>query len=273
LRIRKLILGYAVAALFGSIVLVASGHWIAAIVLLFSSHAPILYATLSPYSQWWGRVVRRFETSEREVWITIDDGPSEHSVAMGELLAEKAARATFFVVGQKVARNVEKVRDLKALGHEIGNHSRSHPSGTFWCLPPHLVKREILKCSRVIEGTIAAKPTLFRPPVGMKNPFVHPVLESEQLELVGWSARGFDGVKVASAQSVVDRVMRDVTPGTIILLHEGRPHSIEILRLLLQQLERDGYRAVIPTASQLLPRKHEQVVIERRLEPERSNLA
>jgi peptidoglycan/xylan/chitin deacetylase (PgdA/CDA1 family) len=252
-----LILGYAVLATVGFAVLLYLGHWLAAILLLFSSHAPMLYATLSPYSQWWGRVVRRFETAEREVWITIDDGPSEDTAAFGQMLDDRGIRATFFVVGERVARNVEQLRALEARGHQIGNHSKSHPSGAFWCLPRFMVEREIVECSRVIEGTTGSLPTLFRPPVGMKNFFVHPILQRERLELIGWSARGLDGLKNQIATKVVERIMRHVDPGAIILLHEGRPHSREVLALLLDRLDRDGYRAIVPSPSQLLPRKNE----------------
>src|SRR3977135_954251 len=98
--IRRALLGFAFAAPVLTLYLCRT-HLLIALAPLFLSHLLLLYATLVPNCQWWGPVVRRFETAEREVWITIDDGPSlAHTLKMLDVLEQFDAKATFFVVGE-----------------------------------------------------------------------------------------------------------------------------------------------------------------------------
>jgi peptidoglycan/xylan/chitin deacetylase (PgdA/CDA1 family) len=97
----------------------------------------------------------------------------------------------------------------------------THPSATFWALPKKRIASEIDRCSDAIEKATGSKPSLFRAPVGMKNPFVHPLLDARGLRLIGWSARGFDGVRSMPEDAAL-RIMKSVRPGAIILAHEGR---------------------------------------------------
>nr|MDQ6940100.1 hypothetical protein [Verrucomicrobiota bacterium] len=85
---RIFLLGFAAVAPFLSIFLIGTNIYLA-LAPLFLSHLLLLYATLVPNCQWWGPVVRRFETAEREVWITIDDGPSlAHTLKMLDVLEQ-----------------------------------------------------------------------------------------------------------------------------------------------------------------------------------------
>ncbi|MDQ3205303.1 MAG: polysaccharide deacetylase family protein, partial [Pseudomonadota bacterium] len=90
-------------------------------------------------------------------------------------------------------------------------------------------------------------PRWFRAVVGMANPFVAPALKAHGLARVAWSARGFDAV-ASEPRQVVARLERDLSPGAVVLLHEGAGHgrSIEILAALLPRLEALGYRTVLP---------------------------
>lgn len=260
---RRLILTFAVIAPIVAIWSWARGHWVFALALLAASHAPILFATLSPYSSWWGRVVTHFQTTEKEVWITIDDGPSSDTVAFIDLLKRFDARATFFVVGSRALERREDLKRVADAGLSIGNHSFSHPSGAFWCLPRRKVDDQITRGSNAIEEVVGSRPSLFRAPVGMKNFFVHPILRRESLELIAWSARGFDGIGNKEPRAVVESILRDVSPGAIIMLHEGRSRSdgssvsVEILEQLLTELRARGFRAIVPQSDRLLPPKDE----------------
>ena len=78
-----------------------------------------------------------FETTQREVWLTIDDGPDPvDTPRLLEILRRFEARATFFVIGERAARFGAELEAIRAAGHEIANHTARHPSATFWCLPP-----------------------------------------------------------------------------------------------------------------------------------------
>jgi peptidoglycan/xylan/chitin deacetylase (PgdA/CDA1 family) len=216
------------------------------------AHGLVLYPTLRRNCGWFGPVVTSFETTRREVWLTIDDGPHPRDTpGILDLLAEYEALATFFMIG----RNVDTHRDLvwraHRDGHQIGNHSYSHPAGRFWSLGPGAMEREITRGSDAILAATGTRPTVFRSPVGMTNPFVHPALGG--LRLIGWSASGLDGLSARGIQ-VVDRLMARVRPGAILVLHEGgAPGRIETLRLLLQSLHEAGYKCVIPGPEALCP--------------------
>src|SRR5204863_4864013 len=99
---------------------------------IFLSHVLLLYGTLVPNCQWFGPVFRSFETTEPEIWLTIDDGPSPaHTTALLDLLDRFQARATFFLIGKNVVQYAQLVTKILSRGDEAANHSFTHASGCF----------------------------------------------------------------------------------------------------------------------------------------------
>jgi len=249
--IRRLILGFAIfAALF--FVAVIAFYPFLAVGVLFLSHLLLLYPSLVANCQWWGRVVTYFETTRREVWLTIDDGPDPvHTPQMLALLSEFDAKATFFVIGQRAAQFPDLVQTIRDADHEVANHTATHPSASFWAFTPRQIAREI--------DQVGLTSNCFRTPAGLKNFWVHPALVKRGLELIGWSARGLDTVS-RDSEKVVTRILREVKPGGIILLHEG--HRVtsdpdfhpQCLRRTLCGLTNLGYRCVLPKPEQWRPR-------------------
>lgn len=232
---------------------------ILALAPIFLSHVLLLYPTLVANSQWWGPVIRSFETPEPEVWLTIDDGPSPaHTVAMLDLLDRFQARATFFVIGKRAEEYPHLLTEILARGHEIANHTYSHPSGMFWAAGPGRIAAEIDLCADLLRAAPDRPARFFRAPVGLKNVFVHPELNRRRLALIGWSVRGLDTVRRDPAQ-VAARIARAARPGAIVVLHEG--HRVarnpefhpRCLELTLSRLAEKGYRCVIPRPEQLRP--------------------
>lgn len=246
---RQIILGFLFLAPFAAVVV---WQWsvLGALGVIALSHALVLYPTLRPNVQWLGPVMTRFETQEREVWLTVDDGPAGDTPAILEMLEAQGVKATFFVKGVLAERNPERIGDMARRGHTIGNHSYSHPSATFWCLPGWKVADQIERCNLVLANILGAPPRLFRAPVGTKNPGVHPALKRNGMTLVGWSARAFD-TKTNDPDRVVSRILRDIEPGTIILLHQGRHESVQMLTRVVEEVRRRGYRFVIPSPDRL----------------------
>lgn len=241
---RNLIVGLAWLSPFVPIVLWPHTHvW--GIVIMAAMHALWLYPTLSANVQWLGPVVTTFSTEGREVWLTIDDGPTDDTPQILELLAARSVRATFFLKGVLAQAKPELVRSIVAPGHTIGNHSYSHPSGTFWCLPAPWIEEEIDRCNAVL-GPLR----YFRAPVGMKNPAVHPALAKRGMRLIGWTVRGFDSV-TADPDRVAARIVPQTNPGAIIVMHQGLPHSVQCIERVVDDLQKAGYAFVLPDESRL----------------------
>jgi peptidoglycan/xylan/chitin deacetylase (PgdA/CDA1 family) len=247
---RRLILGFALLAALFFLALIAFRPFLA-LGVLFASHILILFPTLVANCQWWGRVVTHFETTQREIWLTIDDGPDPlDTPRLLEILGRFQAQATFFVIGERAARFEAELEAIRAAGHEVANHTANHPSATFWCLLPARIAAEI------DQGGIETGN--FRAPVGMKNFFVHPELARRNLRLIGWTVRGLDTLRrdpVAVAQSI----MRRVRPGAILLLHEGHRTATDAdfhprcLEQTLTALTKANYRCILPRPEQLRP--------------------
>jgi peptidoglycan/xylan/chitin deacetylase (PgdA/CDA1 family) len=214
------------------------------------SHAAWLYATLRANVQWLGPVMTRFETKAREVWLTIDDGPTSDTPAVLDLLQERRVVATFFVKGALAAKNGDLVRAIIKRGSNVANHSDDHPSGAFWRLLPAEIARQIDRCNATLQSLTSTRPIWFRAPVGMKNPAVHPALEERGMRLIGWSVRGLDTVRTDDAD-VAARIASRVTAGSIIVLHQGRQNSLACLQRVISDLQARSYAFVIPADDRL----------------------
>ena len=226
----------------------------AALALWFGPDLLICYHLLVPNAQGIVRMHQRFRPVGKEVWLTIDDGPDpEDTPRLLALLAEHGARATFFVIGERAGRHPELIRAMAAAGHEIAHHTHTHPLALFWCSGPARLARELDGPFEVLQP-LQVRPRRFRPPAGIKNPWLAGALRQRSLVAIGWSARGLE-LNARDAEAVADRVLQGVAPGAILLLHEGPrvPAAIRVvaIRRVLERLQADGYRCVIPEASQL----------------------
>ncbi len=216
--------------------------------IFVGTHVGMLAETLLPRFAWCHRGVRQIgsgESLEKEVWLTIDDGPCDDTEAILSMLERYGAKATFFLIGERVAVRPAWAQAIASRGHAIGNHTYRHPAKTFWSAPPWVMAREIAQTQACLEQHVPQRPQCFRGPVGFTPPWLQLVLDSFQLRLIGWDARGFDGVG-NDADKALRRLQRDIRPGSIILLHQGRPMSVPLLEALLAWLDAEGFRSVIP---------------------------
>lgn len=247
---RRRLAGLGLAHLLPLAVLLA-GHGWAALAVLMGVHAVMLWGTLCPQSRLFGGIVRCLATREQIVWLTIDDGPSKDTPAILQLLARYDAHATFFLVAERARRQPAHVRAIIDGGHEIGNHSCTHPSAVFWALPPRRMRREIVRAQQILSAFGGHPVRWFRAVAGHANPFVAPALRVLALQRVGWSVRAYDAVD-GNAGRVSGKLLRAIEPGAVVLLHEGAAHgnSVAIIEAFLQGLERAGYRAQLPPSVQ-----------------------
>jgi peptidoglycan/xylan/chitin deacetylase (PgdA/CDA1 family) len=172
--------------------------------------------------------------------ITIDDGPDpEVTPRVLALLDESASRATFFCIGERVARYPDLAREIVRRGHRIENHSQHHRHD-FSILGPRAIAREIGAAQETIERITGTVPRFFRAPAGLRSALLQPILTRLDLTLASWTRRGFDTVNPRTA-AVLMRLREGLQPGDILLLHDGHaartaagsPVIVEVLPPLL----------------------------------------
>lgn len=183
-------------------------------------------AVLDPSSQWLGKVVRN--TDLPQPLITIDDGPDRHDTPiLLDLLDQFSTKAVFFVIGEKARAHPELIREIVRRGHEIGNHTLTHPAGSFWCAGPWRTFREIHGCQEIVREITGTAPRWFRAPVGHRNLFTHPIASALGMQVMGWTRRGYDAVATDPAK-VLARIL-PIAAGDIVLVHEATPIAAEVI--------------------------------------------
>ena len=181
--------------------------------------------------------------------MTFDDGPSEKlTPGLLDLLAAHHIHATFFVIGQNVERYPEIVLRAVREGHEIGNHSWSHPA--FGKMSDAAVRREIQKTDDAIRAAIGYSPVLLRPPYGSIKAGQKQWIHSEfGYRIILWDVDPLDWKR--PGPSVVEhRIVSETRPGSIILSHDIHPGTIKAMPETFDQLQAKGFKFV--TVSELI---------------------
>ena len=185
--------------------------------------------------------------------MTFDDGPHPtYTAEILDILKENCARATFFIIGQNAEQYPEIVLREYSEGHEIGNHTYSHPN--MKALDVNKLDEEIEKTQKVIKDITGSEPRLFRPPGGyLKNDFVEATIDRNCTSVL-WSWRqDTRDWSCPSVNSIVKTVLGNIQNGDIILFHDfngGKSPTPEALRIILPKLREMGYRFV--TVSELM---------------------
>ena len=182
-------------------------------------------------------------TREKLVALTFDDGPNPDGVTyILNTLKPYDAHATFFLIGGEIVAHPGEVRRLLAAGQEVGNHSYSH--NRMWGLFPGGYVDEIRKTDALLRGE-GAHPTFFRPPYGKKLTGLPIAVERTSYRMVTWDVADPDDAR--DPRGYADRVLAQVKPGSIILIHamyRSRGIARGALPLILAGLRERGYRAV-----------------------------
>ncbi|WP_200308424.1 polysaccharide deacetylase family protein [Streptomyces adelaidensis] len=174
------------------------------------------------------------------VALTFDDGPAvPESTTLLQYLAEYDARATFFVVGQNAAAHRAVVRAQADAGHEIGNHSWSHPRLTE--LSTEEIRSQLARTSEEIRSATGTEPTLFRPPYGSIDDRVRAA--AQPLSAVMWDVDPRDW-EDRDTDRVTQRVIAATDPGDVILLHDIHRTSVAAVPQILSTLTAGGYHFV-----------------------------
>ena len=199
------------------------------------------------------RAFCREKTDRKVVYLTFDDGPHPpETERVLDVLRERGARATFFLIGSKVSGNEVVLRRMLEEGHALGLHTYSH-AGTFPLLSFDKMLADVNEGKRAVESVAGKKISLFRPPFGVTNPTISKVVRTLGMQTVGWDVRSFDTMFCKSSEHsckqsghdwylpVVERIMKQVRPGSVILLHDRLDGASDLLSLLLDSLAASGY--------------------------------
>ena len=234
----------------------------------------MVWASASIRSGIYVRAFCREKTDRKVVYLTFDDGPHPpETERVLDVLRERGARATFFLIGSKVSGNEAVLRRMLEEGHALGLHTYSH-AGTFPLLSFDKMLADVNEGKRAVESVAGKKISLFRPPFGVTNPTIAKVVRTLGLQTVGWDVRSFDTMFCKSSEHsckqsehsckqsehsckqsgysckqsehdwyvpVVERIMKQVRPGSVILLHDRLDGASELLSLLLDSLAASGY--------------------------------
>jgi len=201
-----------------------------------------------------GPSVWRGRRDRRAVALTFDDGPSESTPRILEILSQHGVAATFFQCGANVVRLPDVARQVLEAGHEIGNHSHTHP--LFCFRSSRFMEDDLRRAQESIERHAGVRPTLYRAPFGVRWFGMGRVQRRLQLTGVMWTIIGYDWNR--KVDQVVERISQRVANGAILCLHDGRELrakpdigvTVEAVRSLVPMLLDRGYR--FETVSRLL---------------------
>lgn len=190
-------------------------------------------------------IITRGKTDRKSIALTFDDGPDPVATpALLALLAEKNIQATFFVTGQNAARHPDLIHAILRSGHTIGNHSFGHD--TLIMLKPAKALFQEIQHTQEILGTFGIRPLAFRPPAGITNPKLGPILTRLGMYCVNYSCRAFDAGN-RRIGNLADKILRKIKPGDIILLHDAIP-TADRNRSVIKWLKE--IRKILETAQQ-----------------------
>lgn len=253
----------------GVFAIAAPASWPWAVAAIAANHAALTAGGLWPRSRWLGSNWTRLPAhaaARREIAITIDDGPDPAvTPAVLDLLDAHAAKATFFCIGTEARAHPALCREIVRRGHSVQNHSDRHSPG-FSLLGPKAMGREIAAAQASLAEITGELPRYFRAPAGLRNPFLAPVLQRLDLQLVSWTRRGFDTVR-REPTDVLARLARGLAAGDILLAHDGNaartqdgsPVLLAVLPELLARARSLGLVAVTLPASSLHSRSDDAV--------------
>ena len=219
---------------------------VAASGVLGAMSATAAYGTLSRTSQIFGPSVYRGPGRRRTVALTFDDGPSEGTLDILEYLDREGIWATFFQCGLNVRRHPRIAGQVAAAGHQLGNHSYSHPTLPF--KSAQFIDREFTDAQRAITEETGIAPMIMRPPYGFRWVGLREVQQKLALLGVMWTVLSND--TRWPSERIADHVLRRVTPGGIICLHDAcgvkpKPdvsNTLRALKKIVPVLKDNGFR-------------------------------
>ena len=185
------------------------------------------------------------DRKQKKVAFSFDDGPdSRYTPVILDMLKQQGIQAAFFVVGNKVEKNMEIIRRIDQEGHIMGGHSYSHHF-FFDLFPAWRMKTELELTEEKIMKITGKRMKLFRPPYGVTNPVLARVVRKLGYFVIGWSLKSKDTV-TGNSQVLIERLQKKVKGGDLILFHDTKPILSGVLPNFITFLKSEKYQIVRP---------------------------
>ena len=182
------------------------------------------------------------------VALTFDDGPGPHTDRLLQVLKDADAKATFFLIGNKVAANPAGAKRVADAGMEFGNHTWEHPNMT--TIPPEDIAGQFSKTNDAIAAATGRAPSLWRPAGGLSNDLVRQTAGKFGLAEILWDVIPFDWINDSNTAATRYMLMTYIKPGSVVLFHDTYSSTVDLVYQFIPVLKANGYRLV--TVSELL---------------------
>ena len=224
---------------------------ISILVMIFLCVGIILFQiSKSRTTQVFGEIYSRIETNQKVVALTFDDGPTHGKTEkILQILREENIKATFYLIGNDIEKNLGETEKIIAEGHEIGNHSYSHQRMIL--VTPSFVQHEIEKTDELIKKAGYKDEITFRPPYGKKLLTLPYYLSNKNRKTITWDVE--PETFVENSDNIINYVVENTKSGSIILLHvmyKSRTESMKAVRPIIKNLKKKGYE--FRTVSELI---------------------
>jgi peptidoglycan-N-acetylglucosamine deacetylase len=208
------------------------------------------FHTMWPTSQLYGRSFVGLTPDSRKLALTYDDGPNDpYTLQLLDVLAKHDVRATFFLLGQFVQQRPEIVMAIASAGHDIGNHTWSHPY-LIWASPAE-ARSQLERTTKAIQDACGITPTLFRPPFGGRRPGTFSLARELGMTTVMWRVTTYDW-EADSPDFILNKARKAIRGGDVVLMHDGghtrmgvkRSHTVAATDQLISEYKPKGYEFV-----------------------------
>lgn len=211
--------------------------------VLLAWFALTVWASFDVRSNYYIRtVVSNKKIKEDYLALTFDDGPTEYTLEVLDLLKKYHQKATFFCIGTCIKKHPMILQRIIEDGHVAANHTYSH-STKMGFLSADAVFQEVASNQKIIQTYTGKEPRLFRPPFGVTNPNIAKACIRNGVEVIGWNIRSLDTV-LASDYRILQRMIPRLRKGSIILLHDTSSKTVRVVEQLLITMKQKGLQSV-----------------------------
>jgi peptidoglycan/xylan/chitin deacetylase (PgdA/CDA1 family) len=182
------------------------------------------------------------------VALTFDDGPGPFDDRLLQILKDNDAKATFFLIGNKVAADPAGAKRIADAGMEIGNHTWEHPNMA--TIPPEDIAGQFSRANDAITAATGRTPTLYRPAGGLSTDAVRQTAAKFGLAEILWNVIPFDWANDSNTAATRYMLMTYIKPGSVVLFHDTYSSTVDLVYQFIPVLKANGYRLV--TVSELL---------------------